>query len=402
MAQRPRCLLIAPVMPSPTGSGLQQRAFQILSQLTQRFETTVLVVCETEAVSDLNPAIPVATLRVKTSMGLGKRLAQWIPPLVLLHPSWAADWPDMDSNYVLSLANDGPIALCFVFRLRMHGIAEVLRKSLKPLKTVLDLDDVESLTLASIGWFAVRRGRARLALTSFSKALQSFFLERLLVEHYDCVSLSNPDDLELMRSIAGSTEVKYLPNRAPSAPVAVLAQTLPPISTLLFIGSLNYFPNEDAALWIVESVLVALRSRVKTRFRIRIAGRHASPRVRARMQGIPEVEFLGEVPLVQSLYAEAQIALVLVRCGGGTKIKALEAAAFRCPIVGTSHAMRGLGLKEGRDYLCGDTAEDIAACCAFLLEQPDRGQAMARNAYERLTSLSTVEWEMEELSNFPS
>lgn len=406
MANRPRCVLILPLMPSPSGSGLQQRAFQVLSLLAQQFETAVLVACEaTEMAScpiPLTLAVSVSLLPVTTKMTLGKRLAQWLPPLVQLHPQWATDWPQVDAIPTLPFASASPIALCIVFRLRMHPVVELLRANQHPLKIALDLDDVESRTLASIGWFALRRGRVRMSLRSFSKAFQSWCLQRMLLKHYDRVYLANPDDVETLRSIAGGAELMYLPNR-----ILLSTQTASPpsrgaIHTLLFIGTLGYFPNEDAALWIVESILPELRNRIRTPFCILIAGRNASPQLRAKMQGIPEVEFLGEVPDVESLYAEADLALVVVRCGGGTKIKALEAAAYQCPIVGTSHAMRGLGFEQGRDYLCGDTAEDVADCCALLLQQPARANAMAQDAYDRLTRLSSVESEEATSNNFPS
>jgi glycosyltransferase involved in cell wall biosynthesis len=393
-------------MPRSSGSGLEQRGYRLLQLLAGQFDVTVFVVSGDPVDAPGSAAARVAAMievaPVGNRSGLGRLVARWLPPLVALRPDWAADWPEIEAGYVLPDIR-GPIELCVAFRLRMHGAAQVIAQALKPERMVLDLDDLESATLMSIGRCATRRMRLRLAFNCFSKAVQSFCLERLIVGRYDRVFLANPSDVQALRSVGGKAAIVCLPNRVVLAPHGspAIPHVKSPMRRLLFVGTLGYFPNEDAALWIAERIVPALRRRTSLPFRVRIVGRHASPRLRKILSSVAEVEFLGEVPLLDSVYAETDVALLAVRCGGGTKVKALEAIAKRVPIVATSHAMHGLGMDAGKDYLLADTVEAIADGCAELLHQPERAAAMARSAYDRLTRLLASEAAVGVSESFP-
>ena len=389
MEEPPRCLLILPVMPHSCGSGLQQRAFHLLQLLSHEHAVIVFRASQEKdrpCSASVAVAAGIEVVPVTTHVSLGRIAALWFPLLVLYRPTWAAGWPEIEAGYVLPKII-GPIKLCVTFRLRMHGVTEVIRHAFKPERMVLDLDDVESATLMSIGRFTWRRMRLRLGLNCLTKAIQSFCLERVVAQRYDRILLANPADVRALSLYRGRAKVMCLPNRisvTELAPPPAHSATGSEIRRLLFVGTLGYFPNEDAALWISESIVPALRRRLAMPFVVRVVGRHASPRLREKLGKVSEIEFVGEVSKLGRWYAETDIALVVVRCGGGTKIKALEAVANSTPIVATSHGMYGLELEPGKDYLQGETADAIADRCAELLQHPEKAAAMARRAHERL------------------
>lgn len=117
--------------------------------------------------------------------------------------------------------------------------------------------------------------------------------------------------------------------------------------TALFVGSMDYAPNLESARWLIrawnkhsaESQLPDLI----------IAGRHAHGISIER--GDTRVSIISDVPDLDPLYAGASIALMPITRGGGVRLKALEAMAWKVPIVGTRLAVDGLGLVDGVSYL---------------------------------------------------
>ena len=68
--------------------------------------------------------------------------------------------------------------------------------------------------------------------------------------------------------------------------------------------------------------------------------------------------------------ARADLVVVPVRYGSGTRLKILEAFAQRVPVVSTPLGAEGLGAVDGVHLLLGDTARGLADACARLLRDP--------------------------------
>ena len=65
--------------------------------------------------------------------------------------------------------------------------------------------------------------------------------------------------------------------------------------------------------------------------------------------------------------ADADVVVVPLRRGAGTRIKVLEAIAHRRPVVATPAAVAGLELHDGRSVHLGATAQQLAAQAVWLL-----------------------------------
>ena len=88
------------------------------------------------------------------------------------------------------------------------------------------------------------------------------------------------------------------------------------------------------------------------------------------MAELDGVEVVPDPPTLAPYYASADVAIVPVQSGAGTRIKILEAFSFGVPVVSTELAAEGLDLVGGTDLLFGDTAEDFAAACLDLMRDP--------------------------------
>src|SRR5690606_29630145 len=71
-------------------------------------------------------------------------------------------------------------------------------------------------------------------------------------------------------------------------------------------------------------------------------------------------------------YWNADVVVVPMLTGGGTRLKVLEAAASGKAIVSTPLGVEGIEMQPGRDLLVADTPADFASAVASLIEDPAR------------------------------
>jgi glycosyltransferase involved in cell wall biosynthesis len=126
--------------------------------------------------------------------------------------------------------------------------------------------------------------------------------------------------------------------------------------------------------------------------RLVLAGSHPDASV-VRLGQRRGIEVTGAVRDIGHLYATADLAVVPVRMGGGTRIKLLEAAAWQVPIVATTVGAEGTSFRHGRELLIADSADLFAKSCNVLLRSPARGKSLAKRARMRINlNYSASRW----------
>ena len=188
---------------------------------------------------------------------------------------------------------------------------------------------------------------------------------------------------ELDAERAGRRGVEHVagdPQRLPAVahPVGRAAVGTPP--TVLFQGLLRYPPNIDAARWLAPEVGPALRALVPDA-EIRLVGEH--PPELAALDDRPRFTVAGRVPDIATELARADVVVVPVRYGSGTRLKILEAFAHRMPVVSTTLGAEGLGAEDGVHLLLGDTAHGPGrGLCPPAARAGAAGRRWCRRAHE--------------------
>jgi glycosyltransferase involved in cell wall biosynthesis len=121
---------------------------------------------------------------------------------------------------------------------------------------------------------------------------------------------------------------------------------------LVFTGSMDWYPNEDAVLHFIDAMLPLIRREVPG-VSLAIVGRRPSERLAAAARRAG-VEVTGTVDDVRPHVATAAVCVVPLRVGGGTRLKIFEALAMGKAVVSTSVGAEGLPLSPGEHYLCAD------------------------------------------------
>jgi glycosyltransferase involved in cell wall biosynthesis len=183
---------------------------------------------------------------------------------------------------------------------------------------------------------------------------------------------------ELDAERSGVAGIRVIGNDYPSPddPVGRTAVASPPV--VVFQGTLRYPPNADAARFLVEDVGPPLRALVPGA-QIRLVGL-TSPAL-SDLDDPPSVTLVGQVPDITDELRRADVIVIPLRYGSGTRIKILEAFAHRIPVVSTTMGAEGLGAHPGTHLLVADGPDDIAAACARLLDDDGLRRAVVEEAY---------------------
>ncbi|MEP6835933.1 MAG: glycosyltransferase [Gemmatimonas sp.] len=154
-------------------------------------------------------------------------------------------------------------------------------------------------------------------------------------------------------------------------------------NNLVFTGSMDWLPNEDAILWFTESVLPLVQRKIPD-VTLTVVGRNATPRLMT-LNGINGVEVTGSVPDVRPYLARAEVFVVPIRIGGGTRLKIYEAMAMARAVVSTPIGAEGLPVEDGVHVLLRTSEAELAEGIVTLLQDENRRELLAKAA-ERLVN----------------
>lgn len=149
---------------------------------------------------------------------------------------------------------------------------------------------------------------------------------------------------------------------------------------LVFTGNMNYPPNIDSVLFLVQKVLPLVR-RVLPGTSLLISGVDPSPSVRDLSRTDPLVHVSGWVKDIRSSYASARIFIAPMQIGTGLQNKLLEAMAMRMPCITSALANNAVGAAPGRSILIGNRPEEYAAHIIRLLSDPNEREALAESGF---------------------
>jgi len=360
---RPRLLFVSPTFPAAQGNGLAMRAGMFLEALGQQYEVTLLVVPlfdnRTPETEEFARRHCLEVIVVEAAAG---RTPKGRRPVLVQHVA-------VRTGACVRALGGRKFDVIHTQRLYMASLALSLASAAGKPRLHLDIDDVEPATHSRLAALLRLNGIRDEAEAEDVEADGYRAVEREVLPRFERLYVCSAVDARRIAGSAGKADVVVAPN-AVRLPETVPSRLTTHPFTFLFLGTLGYYPNEDAARYFVEKGLPLLRSGTRQRFLVRIAGR-GMPDSLAFLQRSPEVRLAGEVAEVASEYAEADAVIVPLRAGGGTRIKVLEAFAYQRPVVSTAIGIEGIEAEPGRHYLLADTPSAFARQCLRLMENDE-------------------------------
>lgn len=236
------------------------------------------------------------------------------------------------------------------------------RRTHPELPIVLDCFDLEwrqQQQLAQI------RETTRKRLRLHIKSRHTVRRERQAFMAASLVFMASPDELAIGRRMAPGARFMSVPNGADFSDGA-LCDGPPVPGRLLYVGNIGYWPNAEAVLWFASEVWPELRRRCPN-VSFEVVGREPTPEV-LKLAEQPGISVTGPVESVRPYLAAAQVVVVPLRSGTGTRLKVLEGLAAGRSVVSTSIGAEGLDLTPGEHLLIADSAGAFAEDVARLLK----------------------------------
>ena len=282
----------------------------------------------------------------------------------------------------------------FVVRLRLMPVWRALQQHLGIVghHKVLDLDDIESRSQAR----QVRLlGIAYLGKISF--VLEWLETAKLVKEETRAFSemqkvvICSQEDKEVLAARFDPKQIAIVPNTMRLPEMLPLREPDGKLN-LLFVGTLDYPPNEDAVKWLMESILPEIERRVGAGMVTLTVVGQAPPRWMHERARDGAFALHADVPQVRPFYAACDILVVPIRAGGGTRIKILEAFGLGRAVIATPVGAEGIAVSNGEELFLADSPAGFAEATLKLFEQRQTMREMvgrARAKVERSYSLAS-------------
>ncbi|WP_428488054.1 glycosyltransferase family 4 protein [Rhodopila sp.] len=150
--------------------------------------------------------------------------------------------------------------------------------------------------------------------------------------------------------------------------------------TLIFTATMSWAANVEGIHFLLDEVLPLLLA-VRPRIRAVIIGRNppASLSEKIKQRGLA-VTLTGFVDDIRPHVAQANVYVIPLFVGSGTRIKAFEAMAMGRPVVSTTLGIEGLDVTDGEDFLRADDGPSFARSILTLLDDAAMRSCLATAA----------------------
>lgn len=297
-----------------------------------------------------------------------------------LRRSWLFDRYRLDGRGITkaaSLTNIAPYSCAVVLHPYLMPLLDALQAA-RPKKLIISAEVLESIAL---------HRKARL-----DRGIRSSLLSReanlaaneeiAALARADCAFFYSRAELEWYRSRGGVNGDHLLFG------IDLDRYQLQPrreqiVHQIAFYGTFSWHPNADGLKYLLEEVWPAIIS-VRQDVELTVAGRSIPKWARAYDGNT--IRILGEVSSIPEFVSAADLVIVPVRIGGGTRVKTLEAMALGRPVISTTASLEGNDALVGEEILVADTPAEFANQIDEILSNSDKWERIATAARRYVSS----------------
>ncbi len=373
---RVNVLFLTHRLPYAPNRGDRVRAYFLLRELRRHADVTLV-----SLVHDEDEASHASSLRDLVSSTYVVRVPAWrnrirsLAALPTQRPTTHTmlDAPELRSTIATAVATSPPdvvFAYC-------SGIAPcALEPPLAERPLLIDMVDVDSAKWAALA--AVTRWPLSWVYRREARTLRAF--EAVISTRAVATLITTEREAETLRAIAPTARVDVVENGIDVA--SLRPQTPPaPSSDVVFCGVMNYAPNEQAVLWLAQSIWPRVRAR-RSDATLTVVGSHPTRAIQSLASDAQGIRITGAVPDVRPYLWRAAVAVAPILTARGIQNKVLEAVAAGLPTVVTPNIISSLPATIADACVAAETADALADAIVGLLEHsPEQRRALAARAH---------------------
>ena len=188
----------------------------------------------------------------------------------------------------------------------------------------------------------------------------------------DAIVSVTEDDANVINSYLKHNKCKVVTNGYDHFPN--LFDTCMPVPTnkhdfnILYVGNFDYFPNEDAASFLVIDVLPLIKNQISD-IKLYLVGNIGGSGVESLAS--ETVVVTGRVDNLASYYINADVVVCPLRFGGGIKTKVLEALQYDKVIVISPIGLQGIHVSDESPFIVASEKSEFASVLINLYNHPE-------------------------------
>ena len=205
-----------------------------------------------------------------------------------------------------------------------------------------------------------------------------FAHEKAMCRKFDGVIAVSENDKRCMEEWFNVSNVHEIPTGVDTE-FYKPANGIPEKKQLVFTGSMDWLPNEDAMIHFIQEILPLIKEKEPSTELV-IVGRRPTPRLLRLTESREDIVTTGWVEDTRPYITESAVFIVPIRIGGGTRMKIYEALSMAKGMVSTTIGAEGLPLVHEKHLLIGDEEEAFACNVIRLLEDEELRKTLGENA----------------------
>ncbi len=360
-----RVLFLAPRLPIPADTGGKIRTLNILKQMTKWAQ--VHLACFSFDAADKEHVPSLARLGVEvTLVPLGESsFLQKVLGVVI------APLPFSIGKYNSAQMVEALKAL------RVHQGFDAVhidhlhmahyRSLFDGLPTVMDEHNVEYMILNRCA--KVEKKLAKKIIYEQQAGKMKAFEKKQASAFSRVLAVSQDDRKILLELNDAQVPVEVIPNGVDTDFFQSEPQRYASEKAIVFTGSLDWLPNEDAVVWFGNEILPLIWQQMPE-VKFYVVGKSPSPQILALQHKDARVIVTGRVDDVRPVMDKAQVFVCPIRVGGGTRLKILEAMSMKKAVVSTTIGAEGIAHTNGKNIILADDVSSFAEATLKLLRDP--------------------------------
>lgn len=390
-----KILYITAHFPYPPNNGARVRDFNILVQLSQKCQVTLLSFYEHAEQLAMAPELEkycrdVHLIYRRSDESRFLRYFNAATNLLYpVRPFHAVNYYSIKfKNRLIKVLQDQTFDLVQIGFLHMAQYIKVVPREIPVL---LDTHNADHLIMHR--YFEAEQNLLKKCYLRYQREKLKRYEKKMCKKFERCLTVSEKDKSELMSVCSKNASFSPIPNGVDIdyyTPTILFTQETY-CTDLIYHGTMSGYMNVDAIIYFYEKIFPYIRREIPD-VKLTIAGSNPDKKLLNLANIDKNVVVTGTVDDMRPYVAGSKVVIVPLRIGGGTRLKIVEAMAQEKPVVSTSVGCEGLEVTRGEDIIVADDPKKFANRTVELLK--DEGLRIKIGVNGRKLAETKYDWKI--------